>query len=310
MMAGVLQRRNRYKRRRSASPPLWRRFGSLLDWRALAHKVALVAFVAAGIGALTWALNRPVRAVAIDGRFQHVSPIAIEKAVAPYLVGGFMSVNLEAIQRAVEAIPWVDRVRVQRRWPTGLRVTVIEQTAAARWNGTGLLNGRGELFLRGALDPPPQLPSLGGPSGSETEVAKRYFAAQPPMAAAGFPIAALRLDERGAWRMDLANGLAVRLGRKHVARRLSRFIRTASQIVLPRLDDVAYVDMRYSNGFAVGWRGGAHSIAGAARTPAKMPRQPAAAAPAPAQGVAPAQGATPAPPAPPAPVQAHVQKAV
>jgi cell division protein FtsQ len=49
--------------------------------------------------------------------------------------------------------------------------------------------------------------------------------------------------------------VTVRLGRRDVDQRLERFIRTASQVIAHRLGDINYVDMRYSNGFAIGWRG-------------------------------------------------------
>ncbi len=263
MSAGVLQRRNRYKRPEEVRFS-WRRLRSEVDWRRVAHYVGPLALVVAGLGALAWGLNRPLRAVSIDGSFQRVSPTEIEAAVAPYLSAGFMSVNIDAIRRAVQAIPWVDRARVQRRWPMGLEVTVVEQTAAARWNGSGLINARGDLFLRDASDPPAALPLLSGPDGTEGDVAKRYFAAEPLVGAAGLRIAALKLDARGAWEMDLTNGLAVRLGRHQVARRIRRFVDTAARIVIPRLSDVEYVDMRYANGFAVGWRPGASATAPAA----------------------------------------------
>ncbi|MDE2294053.1 MAG: cell division protein FtsQ/DivIB, partial [Gammaproteobacteria bacterium] len=266
MIAGVLQRRNRYKRPDGAGFS-WRRLRSQVDWREVAHYVGPLVLVVAGLGALAWGLNRPLRAVSIDGSFQRVSAAEIEQAVAPYLSAGFMSVNIDAIRGAVQAIPWVDRVRVQRRWPMGLEVTVVEQTAAARWNGSGLINPRGDLFLSDANDPPAALPLLSGPEGTEGDVAKRYFASVPLVGAAGLRIAALKLDARGAWEMDFTNGLAVRLGRHHVAQRIRRFVDTASRIVIPRLSDVEYVDMRYANGFAVGWRAGAGAIApaGAAR---------------------------------------------
>ena len=48
--------------------------------------------------------------------------------------------------------------------------------------------------------------------------------------------------------------MAVRLGRRDVDDRIERFIRTASQVIAHRLNEIAYVDMRYSNGFAIGWR--------------------------------------------------------
>ena len=67
-------------------------------------------------------------------------------------------------------------------------------------------------------------------------------------------IAALRLDERGAWEIDLDSGVTVRLGRRDVDERIDRFIHTASQVIAHRLNEITYVDMRYSNGFAIGWR--------------------------------------------------------
>ena len=48
--------------------------------------------------------------------------------------------------------------------------------------------------------------------------------------------------------------MTVRLGRRDVDARLDRFIRTASQVISHRVSDVSYVDMRYANGFAIGWR--------------------------------------------------------
>jgi cell division protein FtsQ len=74
------------------------------------------------------------------------------------------------------------------------------------------------------------------------------------MLEAGMRIAAMRLDERGAWEIDLDNGLTVRLGRSQVDERLQRFIHTASAVVSRRANEISYVDMRYSNGFTIGWR--------------------------------------------------------
>jgi cell division protein FtsQ len=77
------------------------------------------------------------------------------------------------------------------------------------------------------------------------------------MLEAGMRIAALRLDERGAWEIDLDSGVTVRLGRREVDERIDRFIHTASQVISHRLNEITYVDMRYSNGFAIGWRNAA-----------------------------------------------------
>jgi cell division protein FtsQ len=64
--------------------------------------------------------------------------------------------------------------------------------------------------------------------------------------------------------MDLDSGVTVRLGRRDVDERIDRFIRTVSQVIAHRMSEITYVDMRYSNGFAIGWRN-------AAQTPATAP---------------------------------------
>jgi len=260
-----LTRRNRFKKRaaRAASKWQWPAFAG--EWRLYARRATLLALIVGALGALAWALDRPLRVISMDGAFQRVSPGQIEKAVAPFTGAGFMSADLDRIQRAVETVPWVDHARVERRFPNVLHVTVIEETAAARWGGSGLLNTRGELFVREATHVPAELPRLSGPEGTESQVAQRYLSAQGRMLEAGMRVAALRLDDRGAWEMDLDSGVTVRLGRRDVDERLDRFIRTASEVIAHRLNDITYVDMRYSNGFAIGWR----NAAAPASVPAK-----------------------------------------
>src|ERR1700675_1689576 len=249
-----LFRRNRFKK--PAKPEhLSRQWPLVLaDWRIYARRAAILTLITGALAALMWALDRPVQVISMDGAFQRVSPGQIEKAVAPFTHAGFMSADLDRIQRAVEQVPWVDHARVQRRFPNSLHVTVVEETAAARWGASGLLNTRGELFVREATHVPAELPRLSGPEGSQAQVAQCYLSAQGRLLEAGMRIAALRLDERGAWEMDLDSGVTVRLGRREVDERIDRFIHTASQVISHRLNEITHIDMRYSNGFAIGWR--------------------------------------------------------
>jgi cell division protein FtsQ len=167
-----------------------------------------------------------------------------------------VSADLAGVQRALESLPWVDTASVARAWPTGLKVNLSEQVAAARWGANGLLNARGELFISEARFVPVELPRLSGPPGTESVVAQRYLAIQGRLAEGGVRLAALRLDARGAWEIDLDNGVRVRLGRRDVDERFERFVTAALRLVAQRGAEIAYVDMRYSNGFATGWRNG------------------------------------------------------
>jgi len=224
-----------------------------VDWHAVGMAAGTVAAAAAAALLLGVALDRPVRRVLVEGGFQRVSPPEVEAAVADVAHLGLASVDLARVRARIEGIDWVDRATVQRRWPDTLRVVITEEVAAARWNDTGLLNARGELFLRNARYVPPELPLLEGPDGSEGIVAQLYLDAQGRLLEAGVRLTGVRLDERGAWELALANGVTVRLGRLAVTDRLERFIRLASPLVAKRAAEIGYVDMRYTNGFSVGW---------------------------------------------------------
>lgn len=206
-----------------------------------------------GLYLLALALDRPIVTVDVEGPFQRVPPPQVEAAVARYLQGGFLSADLRSLRAGLEAIAWVDRVVVQRQWPNGLRVSVTEQHAAARWGRSGLLNTRGELFIETARHVPPELPQLSGPDGSEWQVAQRYLGLRAQLLVVGFDLAAVSLDARGAWGLTLANGVEVRLGRESVDERLQRFVGVVMPSLAQRLGSIEYVDMRYSNGFAIGW---------------------------------------------------------
>jgi hypothetical protein len=177
--------------------------------------------------------------------------LGLEMGADDYLTKPF-SAN-ELMQRTLEAMRWIDYARVERAWPDGLRVMVTEQVAVARWGEHGLLNTRGELFLPDARDLPADLPQLLGPEGTETQVARLYLDTYPRLLTVGLSLSRVTLDERGAWNLELSNGVEVRLGRQDVNARLERFISAASPVIATRTGQVSYVDMRYSNGFAIGW---------------------------------------------------------
>lgn len=252
MLSRPKNRRKQNERRK------WRLRLPTLDLRRWAVTGASLAGICAAVGVVMWALDQPIETVSASGRFQRVSPVDVEQAVKQRVRhSGLVSVDLDAVRKAIEALPWVDTVSVSRAWPRGLHVSVVEQVAAARWGTNGLLNTRGELFVNDARHVPLELAQLWGPEGTENLVAQRYLASQRRLAENGLRLTALRLDARGAWEMDLANGVSVRLGRRQVDERFERFVTTAGKLVSQRPNDIVYIDMRYTNGFAVGWRGAA-----------------------------------------------------
>ncbi len=178
---------------------------------------------------LARAADQPIERIVVSGSLQHVTQTQVEDVVRAELRGaGLVTVNLTRISRGLDALPWVDRATVQRSWPRGLTIQITEQITVARWNGTGLLNARGDLFLQHVLVAPADMPQLAGPDGSQQEVTARYLAMQQRLSGLGLTLSTLMLDERGAWNFALSDGVAVRLGRSDVDARFDRFTLAAA----------------------------------------------------------------------------------
>ena len=264
----------RKKNRRRPEPRApWLELPALpLTWRRrikLVLAVPVIALAAFGVfrGAKAL-LDGPVRKLVVEGTFQRVTPLQVEAAVADDRKLGFLSLDLADLRERVKGLDWVDRVSVGRAWPDKVIVRITEHQAAARWGDNGLLNVRGELFTEHAQHAFPELPSLAGPPGTEQDVARRYLAVRGRLAEADLKLERLSVDERGAWSLVLAGGQEIRLGRRDVDERLLRFFDVVAPALASQLPRVRYVDLRYTNGFAVGWRASADAaLAAAASVP-------------------------------------------
>ncbi len=244
----VLGRRNR-KRREEPRIKL-----PVIPWVRITSLLGVLLLVGGAVFAGRWLLNRPVEHVVINGEFERVSADRLEAVLSPYMGQGFLATPLDVVQQQLVSVPWVATAQVSRKWPGTLMVMVSEEQPAARWGERGLLNPQGRLFVSQADHIPAGLPRLDGPEGTEAEVATRYVAIQEQLMHRGLALAALELDKRGAWSLLLSNGIQVRLGSQDVDQRLTRFFEALDSVVATVAADVSYVDMRYTNGFAVGWK--------------------------------------------------------
>jgi cell division protein FtsQ len=225
-----------------------------IPWAALSSVAGLLIVAGGLVSAGRWVLNRPVERVVINGEFERVSADQLEAVMRKAMGKGFLAADLDGIQAKVAALPWVATAQVGRQWPDTLEVTVTEEQPAARWGADGLLNPQGRLFIHHTSHVPAELPQLNGPEGSEADVAARYVAVSEQLLERGLGVSALELDGRGAWTLLLSNGIGVRLGSQDVEARLTRFYEALDTVVTPVATDVQFIDMRYTNGFSIGWK--------------------------------------------------------
>jgi len=195
----------------------------------------------------------PIRAVRIEGDLERVDHKRLQEAVVPLATTGLLLVDVDGVRAAVERMPWVERAYVRRLWPDRLLLTVVEQQAVARWADGQLVNRRGELFAVAADAQPEGLPELHGPAGQARRLLEQYRLLDGLLTRAGQQVIRLELDPRRAWRLTLASGLEVELGRREIRTRLERLIGLLLGWDGEQLAAAERIDLRYANGFAVRW---------------------------------------------------------
>ena len=245
--------RKQAKRRKEQKPTRRLRFPDI-RWSRFAAPVLAVAAIVLTYQLSLNLLDRRIDSITIDGPFQRVSALQIEEAISSDLGDGFLTADLARIQRRIIDLPWIDQANVVRRWPATVQISVTEQIPAAQWGESGLLNTRGELFVTEARHLPAELPRLSGPANQAATVAKRYLTIREQLIPLGLDVRQLHLDARGAWDLTLQNGVEIRLGRRDVEQRTALFLDVVANIISSREAEIEFADMRYSNGFTIGWK--------------------------------------------------------
>lgn len=217
--------------------------------------IALVVLPIVGVLRGWFAAGRwPVTQLTVQAEFRHVSADDIRAAVRPRLGKGFFALDLDAVQKAVAALPWVESVEARKRWPDTLQLRIYERQPFARWNDKQLISRQGLVFEAPGMTGIGALPDLRGPDARLAEVVSFYAETSKAFAGTHLQITGVALTERGSWSVGTANGAQIVIGdREQAGRRLRRFLDVYPQLIAGHADGFAYADLRYTNGFAVRW---------------------------------------------------------
>ncbi len=212
--------------------------------------VLLLGVAAAAVPGLT---RVPIREVKIHGTLQHLTQEDIKQHVVNYSKWGWMRLPVDRLREQLEALTWVSSARVSREWPLNLSIEIVERRPLARWGEDALLDQNAEVFdPGGAINR--ALPLLSGPEGTEQEMLDRYREFSTRLGAHSLALAKLSRDRRGSWSVTLRDGPQLRLGAESIDGRLERALLALNELPGKGELEMAHVDLRYPNGFAVGWR--------------------------------------------------------
>ena len=195
----------------------------------------------------------PVEGLVVQGKLDYVTVEDVRDTLrTDPAVSNFFKLDVNHVQQRIAALPWVYQASVRKRWPALLYVYVIEQSPRALWGEDRLLTDRGGIIKVPLERLKRPLVRLSGPDDMADRIWEEYKNYERILALNGYHIESMNLTKRHSWEVKIKDGPLLILGRADTGERLQRFID-----VYPKLDpreQIAYLDLRYDTGFAVGWK--------------------------------------------------------
>ncbi|MAG00974.1 MAG: hypothetical protein CL388_07185 [Acidiferrobacteraceae bacterium] len=203
----------------------------------------------------------PMRVLQLVGEFNHLKQSEIEAIVMPLATGNFFTLDVEDIDRAVEAQPWVSQAKVMRYWPDTLQVEVQEQRPVAKWQEKSWLSPQGEVLVLPHSGGLKVMPKLNGPDGMAPTVLSRFRQWNQLLNGVGLALNALSRTAVGTWNLNVSSfqigaeqdrDFELTVSEVEADFRLGRFIRLYSQNNEEGWrQQIRRIDLRYPNGMAV-----------------------------------------------------------
>ncbi len=230
-----------------------------LSWIIAVSVLGMLAIGAVMLGVLARqkaleVVDRSVSAVIVDGDLKQVSLEKFEELVEPLVNRSFLGIDLNHLKQELESDPWIAQATLNRQWPDKLQVTLVEETAIARWSNDSFLNQAGMRIKIGINDYLMRLPGLNGPEGTEITVTEQFMAFSSQLRSHGIEPIWLTLSEDYSWKLGLGNKIAVILGKNNIEDKLDRFIVVYEEHLKHDANNIQSVDVRYRNGVAVNWK--------------------------------------------------------
>ncbi len=226
----------------------------LLDNLSTLITVMLFCAIAYGAVLAINHLDKPIAKVSIEGKFKYIEQKQFIELVNGQISGGFITIDLKALQNVLHQHPWVAEVSIQRQWPANLQINVVEEVPIARWSDDSFLNRAGDKLTIKDNSHLSNLPLMSAQFGSSSEVMKQYQRLADLLLPTGLKLAKLELDALGAWQVETSNGIQLILGRNHVGEKIRRLVMVWRSDLHQQSAKIKTIDLRYPNGLAVAWR--------------------------------------------------------
>jgi cell division protein FtsQ len=196
----------------------------------------------------------PVRHVIVQHGNATIDEIAIRNVVSPHLRRGFFRAHVNGIQADLLQLPWIKTVVVEKTWPDKLLIKLSLHDTVAKWNKNAYLLDNGVVYQTHIPLTVAPLPEINSSQNDAPALLGLYYAFKADLATEALSIQSLNESNVREYSVILSNGIVLNLGDKDLQERMRRFVKVYPLELVDKANRIVYVDLRYQNGMAVGWR--------------------------------------------------------
>lgn len=197
-----------------------------------------------------------INTVEVRGELHHLTPSQVVTEMGVTAQDRLFKVKLKTVHSKLAALPWVRSVNVSLVWPDRVVVTIAEREPVARWNKDALIDKSGVVFYPGdsLASAASDLPQLSGPDQSAKEVWLAFVDLKDKATDSMLSPKSINLDTAGEWQWVTSSGVMVKSGVRLPVEVFMNWKPSTMASLAGVWEDVQYIDTRYANGLAVGWR--------------------------------------------------------
>lgn len=212
-----------------------------------------------------WLLSKklaqfPITRVQVYGTISKTSKQDILAAISATLKPGFFMLDVATVKAKLQQLPWIETATVAKVWPEQLTINIQEKTPIARWRGKGIVTTNGDIIYNNTINEANKLPIFWAKESQAKKMLESYLLIVKALEKINLTVAEIEIMPDYGVRAILNNGIMLFLGQEGLLERVNRFTlayRNKLQEVWAKID---YVDLRYVNGVAVGWKNNISSI--------------------------------------------------
>ena len=198
----------------------------------------------------------PIKNISIESIIININKDDVFEKSKNYLDSkSFFNFKINILKKEIEKVSWVKSADIRRVYPGEIKIYIEEHIPIAIWNNESYMNNIGDIFF--VNDIKKNLPIISS-NQSGNKIMFEYFSLLLKyISDENFDIKIKKIEENDIRSLSayLSSGIIVKFGSKDIRGKIRTFIKVYKTLNTSDLEKIRYIDMRYSNGFSIGWKG-------------------------------------------------------